>query len=238
MAPGMWPKNAAIGCTVVTQAEADRDLPILLRAAAELSPAFTFASMEPLMGPVDLKNLRAGAGLRLDALTGGWSASVGMPGGISPENVQTALSALPSLPARLPALGWVIPGGETDQGSQRARLSDPDWFRSLRDQCARTLTPFQMKQWGSWVYGQNEPGWQVGDEVRSAARWQDRTTPDGGWGQRPVAKAALDRGDYVLAGDSPYGPGSGFFAYRARASLSGRHLDGVLHDARPAVPRG
>ena len=49
-----WPCNAAIGCTVVTQEEADRDIPKLLAAKAVLEPAFAFLSMEPLLGPVDL----------------------------------------------------------------------------------------------------------------------------------------------------------------------------------------
>jgi protein gp37 len=53
-APPEWPRNAAIGCTVVNQEEADRDVPKLLAAKAALNPAFAFLSMEPLLGPVDL----------------------------------------------------------------------------------------------------------------------------------------------------------------------------------------
>lgn len=54
-----WPTNAAIGCTVVNQEEADRDIPALLGARIGIKrlsptgPAFTFLSMEPLLGPVD-----------------------------------------------------------------------------------------------------------------------------------------------------------------------------------------
>lgn len=48
----------------------------------------------------------------------------------------------------VPALGWVIAGGETDQGKHKARPSHHEWFQSLRDQCARTNTPFHFKQWG------------------------------------------------------------------------------------------
>ena len=55
--PTGWPSNAAIGCTVVTQEEADRDVPKLLAAKAALKPAFAFLSMEPLLGPVDLTRL-------------------------------------------------------------------------------------------------------------------------------------------------------------------------------------
>jgi protein gp37 len=49
-----WPSNAAIGCTVVTQEEADRDIPKLLVAKAGLRAAFAFVSMEPLLGHVEL----------------------------------------------------------------------------------------------------------------------------------------------------------------------------------------
>lgn len=43
---------------------------------------------------------------------------------------------------------WVIAGGES--GGQ-ARPSHPDWFRSLRDQCAAANVPFHFKQWGEWI---------------------------------------------------------------------------------------
>lgn len=46
------------------------------------------------------------------------------------------------------ALGWVIAGGES---GPFARPSDPNWFRSLRDQCQVTDVPFLFKQWGEWV---------------------------------------------------------------------------------------
>ncbi|MCW5733858.1 MAG: phage Gp37/Gp68 family protein [Enhydrobacter sp.] len=42
-------------------------------------------------------------------------------------------------------LGWVIAGGES---GPRARPSDPDWFRSLRGQCAAAGIPLFFKQWG------------------------------------------------------------------------------------------
>lgn len=45
-------------------------------------------------------------------------------------------------------LDWVIAGGES---GPHARPSHPDWFRSLRDQCAAADVPFLFKQWGEWV---------------------------------------------------------------------------------------
>ena len=43
-------------------------------------------------------------------------------------------------------LDWVIAGGES---GPNARAADPNWsFRSLRNQCVWTDTPFFFKQWG------------------------------------------------------------------------------------------
>lgn len=44
-------------------------------------------------------------------------------------------------------INWVIAGGES---GPKARPSHPEWFRSLRDQCAAAGTPFLFKQWGEW----------------------------------------------------------------------------------------
>lgn len=41
---------------------------------------------------------------------------------------------------------WVIVGGETNQGQHKARFTDADWFRAMRDQCARLGRAFFMKQ--------------------------------------------------------------------------------------------
>jgi len=51
----------------------------------------------------------------------------------------------------VPALDWAIAGGETDQGKHKARPSNPDWIRSLRDQCTEVGTAFHFKQWGEWA---------------------------------------------------------------------------------------
>jgi len=45
------------------------------------------------------------------------------------------------------AIDWVITGGESGPG---ARVANPDWFRSLRDQCISTRTPFHFKQYGEF----------------------------------------------------------------------------------------
>lgn len=49
--------------------------------------------------------------------------------------------------ANLPGLSWVICGGESGPG---ARPMQPDWARSLRDQCNAAGVAFHFKQWGNW----------------------------------------------------------------------------------------
>jgi protein gp37 len=45
----------------------------------------------------------------------------------------------------LAGISWVIVGGESGPG---ARPLDPQWVRSIRDQCRRARIPFFFKQWG------------------------------------------------------------------------------------------
>ncbi len=120
------PSNVWLGATICNQAEADRDIQKLLTTPARVR----FLSMEPLLGPVDLTNIRlplAGA-----SFTEG--------------NVLMHKSTLDRGHSR-PAIDWVIVGGES---GPQARPMHPDWVRSLRDQCATAGVPFLFKQWGEW----------------------------------------------------------------------------------------
>lgn len=45
---------------------------------------------------------------------------------------------------------WVITGGETDQGGHNARPTHPDWYRSLRDQCASAGVAYHHKRNGEF----------------------------------------------------------------------------------------
>ena len=47
-----------------------------------------------------------------------------------------------------PRIDWVIASGEIGKD---ARPSRPDWFRSLRDQCAAAGVPFFFTGWGEWA---------------------------------------------------------------------------------------
>lgn len=167
-----WPRNAAIGCTAVTQAEADRDVWALLTAAEKLRPALSFVSCEPLMGPIDLTRL----------VKGSWVL-----------NGFSGVAASPHTHNKhwLQPLGWVISGGETDQGKHKARPTHPDWERALRDQCAAVGVPYHRKQAGEWVAEDQFPG----------ASWltcEERVWPDGGSSWRVGKKRAGRLLDGVL----------------------------------------
>jgi protein gp37 len=90
--------------------------------------------MEPLLGPVDLREitLRAFGGRQTDL-----SNRLG-------DYVQPLRGNFTDSPR----LDWIIVGGESGPG---ARPMHPDWARSLRDQCADADVPFLFKQWGEWA---------------------------------------------------------------------------------------
>lgn len=126
-----WPlSNVWLGATITSQAEADRDIPKLLRTPARVR----FLSMEPLLGPVDLT----------DIPISGHGHHEYEP--IVTGNVLVHKSTL-DLGAPRPAIDWVIVGGES---GPQARPLHPDWARGLRDQCQTAGVPFLFKQWGEW----------------------------------------------------------------------------------------
>lgn len=147
-AAGGLPANAAIGATIEDQKRADINVPALLEASldlwrAETQPLFTFLSCEPLLGPVDLTTFHGADIYKVDALRGRIFYEV-RGGRIDPLRVNHAIYQ---------RIDWVITGGETDQGQHKARPSHPDWFRSLRDQCAAAGVPYHHKQNGEFLDG-------------------------------------------------------------------------------------
>lgn len=181
--PVRWPlPNVWLGTTVENQAMAEARIPHLLATLA----AVHFLSMEPLLGPVDLRRLDAPNAFHdhLNALTG----ELLIDGG--------------SGVARHTKLNWVIAGGESGHG---ARPSHPDWFRSLRDQCAAAGVPFLFKQWGEWA-----PADDLSSETQESLELQNRD----GW----------------VGDESNLAP-----VFRVGKKAAGRLLDGVLHDALPEV---
>lgn len=52
------------------------------------------------------------------------------------------------VPRTMDYIDWIIAGGES---GPRARPMNPDWVRSIRDQCESAHIPFFFKQWGEWI---------------------------------------------------------------------------------------
>jgi protein gp37 len=127
-----WPlPNVWIGVSAEDQHWAATRVHALLQTPA----AVRWVSAEPLLGPIDLRNLKARNGALIDALCG----DVKSPDG-------EIYAACPG------SVSWVVAGGESGPG---ARPMQPDWARALRDQCRDAGVAFLFKQWGAhrWVAG-------------------------------------------------------------------------------------
>lgn len=171
MFPHGVPSNVWIGLTVVNQKEADRDVPELLELKESRGCAVSrvFLSMEPLLGPVDIR-LWLSADYECAESCGersrfpsaiercqdcgedsdSASTSDGCPkcGGPLDDVCPTCGSHMVYEHPDTPTLDFLIVGGESGHG---ARPMHPDWARSLRDQCAAAGVPFFFKQWGEWA---------------------------------------------------------------------------------------
>ncbi|MDP3457704.1 MAG: phage Gp37/Gp68 family protein [Hyphomonas sp.] len=120
------------------------------------------------------------------------------------------------LDGRFNRIDWVIAGGES---GREARPSHPDWFRSLRDQCAAAGVPFLFKQWGEW---------------REAETGDSFDTGSGRAGKPPAF--IVDPVDGTVHCYLPQRQDPRYRAMlRVGKKAAGRLLDGVLHDARPEV---
>jgi protein gp37 len=124
-----------------------------------------------------------------------------------------------------PDIHWVIAGGES---GPKARPSHPDWFRSLRDQCATAGVPFFFKQWGEWwevahLLQEHGKALEVDADSLEAVEW-------------------FDPGDALIAHDGRVFDSPGTIPYdtpcrlmtRLGKKAAGRTLDGRTHDEYPA----
>ena len=174
-----WP-NVWIGCTVVNQAEADRDIPKLL----EVPAAVRFLSMEPLQGPVDLtpwldpdifcEGCDDGDGYgnrcgRTDIPREQqcpWGRAVQIVtehGPFGPDGEPHTVTC------EVKKLDLVIVGGES---GPKARPMHPDWVRGLRDQCNAANVAFHFKQWGEWGHAFNMSGVEaVSAAIAKSGHW-------------------------------------------------------------------
>lgn len=154
--PNVW-----LGVSVEDQTRADERIPLLLDTPA----AKRFLSCEPLLGPVDLRNVSYSGPIFLDGLVG-----------YADETTS---------PASHRKIDWVIVGGESGPG---ARPMHPDWARSLRDQCQAAGVPFFFKQWGEWAPNIGAvDGWTI-DDNPEISRFDHLEWEDGKWSEpfRPM----------------------------------------------------
>ena len=119
--------NVWLGCTTENQEEADRRIPHLLAVPAKVH----FLSCEPLLGPVNLRTIyrEYSQGVLIDNALDGFRSNG--QGGTYGNKID-----------------WIITGGES---GPKARPSNPQWFRSIRGQCAAAGVAYFHKQNGEFA---------------------------------------------------------------------------------------
>ncbi|WP_459754545.1 DUF5131 family protein [Streptomyces sennicomposti] len=182
-----WPDHVWIGTSVEDQRRADERIPLLLQVNARVR----FLSCEPLVQQLDLEPYLAE---RHD---------VTHPHLDAPEGaVVDGMKRTSDRWTRVARINWVIAGGES---GPKARPMNPEWARSLRDQCHATDTPYFFKQWGEWA-------------------------PSG-----RIAIGNSWRAGRALVGDPVDDLGHRIEMLRLGKAKAGRLLDGQLHDAVPPL---
>ena len=158
-----WPDNVWAGVSVENQARAEERLPLLAQVPAKVR----WVSLEPLLGPVDLKP---------------WLRWRHHPELCAPERCAACDPTMQrGIVERV--LDWVVLGGES---GPNARPMHPDWVRTIRDRCREAGVPFWFKQWGEWV---------PSDVVAGTPKPKLSATlvnvwPDGTWSYRIGKRAA------------------------------------------------
>ena len=103
-----------------------------IKALLQIPAAKRFVSIEPMLGEVDLYR-------------GGWSFLTTL---IPPPGNKNGWKR---------GLDGVIVGGES---GNKARVVNPQWVRTVRDQCATAGVAFMLKQWGNNVLQENGRPWE------------------------------------------------------------------------------
>lgn len=124
---GGLPPNVALGTTIEDQIRADLNVPHLCEAKMELNPLFTFVSCEPLLSQIYLRSIRVKPGQHSF-----------MDG---PHDHFDALHPLAPW-----QIDWIITGGETNQGSHKARHTPDEAFVFLKEQARAAGVVFHQKQ--------------------------------------------------------------------------------------------
>ncbi len=141
-----WPpKHLQLGVSAEDQERADERILHL----AETPAAMRWVSVEPLLGEIDLTKLAL------------------QPEGQYRNGLTGECHGFYTDYKNLNSIDWVVVGGES---GPHARPMQPDWVRSLRDQCKAARVPFLFKQWGRY----NNIGLPVGK--KKAGRELDGVT--------------------------------------------------------------
>jgi protein gp37 len=197
-----WPlPNVWLGVSVENQAAADERIPLLLKTPA----AVRFISAEPLLGPVNLNEIRY-RDEDVDCLWNSLAAYHEVLNSNSMDRCATAEDGVTKL-------DWVICGGES---GAHARPMHLHWARGLRDQCKAAGVPFFFKQWGEWAPIDSPIG-NKDDVVR---------------GQRQLVQLDGTHFNRLFLEDIPAGAQ---WMERQRKHIAGALLDGVEHKAFPEV---
>ena len=120
-----WPDNVEAGTSLEQMEWGNKRLYERVGLLAKVPARVRFLSAEPLLGPLDLRPWLG---------CGTYHPGTRFVGECSYRDNHK--------------LSWVIAGGESGSG---ARPMNPDWVRSLRDQCQAAGVRFHFKQWGEWA---------------------------------------------------------------------------------------
>ncbi|HEY0684684.1 MAG TPA: phage Gp37/Gp68 family protein [Steroidobacter sp.] len=219
MLPADWGSgypNVWMGSTVVTQEEADRDIPKLLALPARVR----FLSIEPMLGQISLDHE--------------WLECERFEHSPDCNDDLCALAAgendCAGKVVEYPRIDWVIAGGES---SSKARPSHPEWFRALRDQCGAAGVAFFFKQWGSWW-----PISQMPDGVSDIYFDPKYGRPKrDNYDNRPEPHPA-ETTVLQLDGTQEFAfPPGAITCYRVGKMISGRLLDRCEHNEFPRTTR-
>lgn len=123
--------NVWHGVTAENQETANERIPHLLRV-----PGKRFLSIEPMLGPVDLR-----LGHWVCSQCGDWTDDVYLT---EDNHCECDIYEEERWKNEIHA---VLLGGESGKD---ARPMHPQWARAVRDQCAEAAVPFFFKQWGEW----------------------------------------------------------------------------------------
>jgi protein gp37 len=141
-----WPlQNLWIGVTVEDQ-ERTKRIDELIKIPAVIH----FISVEPILEHIDLEKWLSPCSYYCSHSEADFAAYTSSDEFSQFDEIQRstecALFYLNNHRPEQSKIDWVICGAET---GNKARLMDPKWVRSLRDQCHKANVPFFFKKWGA-----------------------------------------------------------------------------------------